>query len=512
MSKARIGLSFILAVTLAFGVDRSSAAPMKNQSISTVLAPSGRYEIASGPLESGAISTSGLPVTLTSRSPATCTTQSNSTLITPVGLGYCRITFTQPGNKKFSAASSVFLSIVFISTDQLAFSLPTSVMLADRSTPLTATSSLGNLITFRSLTSSICRVDGLNLIFLTVGSCQVEATTPRTGSPYQVHAAVVTSTVQIRGTNAITFSLPSTLPIGGGAIALSGRASSGLQLTYISLTQDTCQVNGTMLTPLKTGACKVQATQGGNADYPAAYPVNAATSITVTRYTENPQDNDPGYKIQAIYVVPSDGVDHQLDTNGYIASLLKEGNAYLQQQIGLRFPLAQNPDGSISVLYLHSQYQTSYLNTKPDLIYFGSAEDVLGNLLSEIGQSRDDDVYGTTHYIFFTDVINFNNSACGYAPLPGNVAMVAVGGPVVNSGCNVAAHGNQLRWQVNTWIHETFHGLGIDHMPAGVCDLMLPGGSNCPNGYPIDSAHAYYVGSTNLSGIDILSLPVWEKP
>ena len=511
MSKVRIGLSLVLAVTLAFGVDRSSAAPMKSQSISTVLAPSARYESGSGPVESGAISTSGLAVTATSRSPAICTTQSNSTLITPVGLGYCRITFTQPGNKKFSAAPSVLLSIVFISTDQLTFSLPASVMLTDRSAPLTATSSLGNLITFRSQTSGICRIEGLNLIFLTVGSCQVEATTPRTGSPYQVRAASVTSTVQIRGTNAITFSLPSTLPISGGAIALSGRASSGLQLTYNSLTQDTCQVSGNMLIPLKSGACKVQATQGGNADYPAAYPVNAATSITVTRYVENPQDNEPGYKIQAVYVVPSDGVDHQLDTSGYIASLLKEGNAYLQQQIGLQFPLAQNPDGSISVLYLHSQYQTSYLNTKPGYIYFGSAEDVLGNLLSEIGQSRDDDVYGTTHYIFFTDVINFSNSACGYAPLPGNVAIVAVGGPVVNSGCNVAAHGNQLRWQAQAWIHETFHGLGIDHTPSGVCDLMLPGGSNCPNGYPIDSAHAYYVGSTNLSGIDITSLPVWAR-
>jgi hypothetical protein len=240
--------------------------------------------------------------------------------------------------------------------------------------------------------------------------------------------------------------------------------------------------------------------------------VIATTSITVSRYTENPEDGDPGYKIQAIYVVPSDGVDQALDTSGYIANLLKEGNAYLQQQLGLHFPLARNADGSISVLFLHSQYSTSYLNTYPGYVYRGTSEDVLGNLLQEIGASRDDDVYGTTHYIFFTNVNKFSNSYCGYASNPGNVAITAVGTPLSSSGCNTPARNNVPRWQVQTWIHETFHGLGIDHTPSGVCDLMTAGGISCPNGYSIDGSHNYYVGSTNLSGIDILSLPVWEKP
>ncbi len=79
---------------------------------------------------------------------------------------------------------------------------------------------------------------------------------------------------------AITFgALPSQV-YGTAPFMVSATASSGLAVTFASLTTSVCTVSGATLTLVATGTCTIQATQAGNANYSAATPVNQSFQVT----------------------------------------------------------------------------------------------------------------------------------------------------------------------------------------------------------------------------------------
>lgn len=81
-------------------------------------------------------------------------------------------------------------------------------------------------------------------------------------------------------------SLPTTVPL--GTTTLSARASSGLPVSYRSLTPSTCSVNATTgaLNAVGLGACSVQLTQSGDERYAPASPLTVQlTVVTDPRQT-----------------------------------------------------------------------------------------------------------------------------------------------------------------------------------------------------------------------------------
>jgi hypothetical protein len=66
-------------------------------------------------------------------------------------------------------------------------------------------------------------------------------------------------------------------------LPLSATASSGLTVSFASLTTGVCTVSGTVASLTNPGTCTIQATQAGNATYAAAQPVNQSFTVLGTQ-------------------------------------------------------------------------------------------------------------------------------------------------------------------------------------------------------------------------------------
>jgi hypothetical protein len=84
----------------------------------------------------------------------------------------------------------------------------------------------------------------------------------------------------------ITFN-PISSQVQGTQLALSASASSGLPVSFASLTTTVCTVSGTTATLISPGTCTIQATQAGNAQYAAATSVNQSFTVTPVTSSAN---------------------------------------------------------------------------------------------------------------------------------------------------------------------------------------------------------------------------------
>lgn len=306
------------------------------------------------------------------------------------------------------------------------------------------------------------------------------------------------------GPNQITFSPSVSLLLSTQTYPLSGVSTSGLPLTYESLTPDICSVSGTTLTLTKPGICTVQASQEGSKRVKPAQPVQASITISDTHVTSDQVDVVTGFQVKPIYVVPADGVDHSYDINGYIAGILDEGNKYLREQLGLQIPIDKHAAG-YDIQYLKSNLTTAYLQASD-----GQADELLAEsmALENPGPNR-------KSYMFFIDVDNLKGgAACGWGYIPGVSAVVAIGSGVdaAGRGCTVRSL-NFNNWAASSWVHELIHNFGVSHTLDTPCDLMRGAETSgtCPSGgkLTIDKERTRYI-SSSTQGQDILRLRVWE--
>jgi len=365
----------------------------------------------------------------------------------------------------------------------------------------------GATISLRVASSSTpyCRVSGKTLKAVKVGSCKVTVTVkPKTGkSQSKTVTLIVTKTkivAKAKATNVITFRSSTSLLLSTQTYPLSGTSTSGLPLIYESLTKDTCSVSDVTLILVQLGVCTVQVSQNESDFYQTAQPVTVSITISDTYVTNDQVDVVTGFQVKAIYVVPSDGVDHSYDTNGYIAGILDEGNRYLIQQLGLQIPIDKHSVG-YDIQYLKSNFSTAYLQASDS-----RHEDLLAESLAmeDPGLNRKD-------YIFFVDVNGFSNGTyCGWASTPGVAAVVSIGeGPLRCTGTSR----NFDNYAASTWVHELIHNFGVSHTIDTPCDLMrgVDTAGTCPadTKITIDNERSRYVGSSR-QGQDISQLRVWE--
>jgi len=363
-----------------------------------------------------------------------------------------------------------------------------------------ASSGLPVKTTSTSLT--ICTIANKIVSLISPGYCVIRLS--QLGNSQFLGATTKEIKILIVGSNQISFSLPSSLLLSSGTYPLAGTSTSGLAVTYESLTADICSVSGTILTPTKLGLCTIRASQSGSNIYEPAPTVDASITISYARVTSDQTDVVTGFQVKAIYVVPSDGIDHSYDTNGYIAGILDEGNKYLNAQLGLQIPIDKDAVG-YDIQYMKSNLTTAYLQTANDLTDKLLAESMA---LENPGVNRKD-------YIFFIDVrILVDGKACGIGNTPGISAVVAIGEGADATG--VGCTGKSLsfdNYAAKSWPHELFHNFGVKHTLDTPCDLMT--GAETPGSCPtnekitIDKEHSRYVRSS-LQGQDILKLRVWE--
>ncbi len=216
-----------------------------------------------------------------STTPSVCTVV--DTKVTAVGVGSCRITASQAGNANYLAAPNVTKSFSVARAPQtITFTLPASMVYGDTAV-LTATASSGLPVSFKTITSTVCKLEGSTLIAVGVGSCSITAM--QNGNEYYLAAPGVDQSSNIgKASQTITFNPPGSM-VYGESTTLSAYASSGLPITFASNSPGICTVFSSTVTGDGAGSCSITASQGGNENYLPAAAVTQELSIRKAEQT-----------------------------------------------------------------------------------------------------------------------------------------------------------------------------------------------------------------------------------
>jgi len=150
-----------------------------------------------------------------------------------------------------------------------------------------ATASSGLPVSFTVVQNGNCTTTGATVTFVNAGACGIIAN--QNGNATYGAAATVGQVVTVNSpqSQTITFSAIAT-QAAGSTIPLTASASSGLPVSFSSLTTNTCTVLGSSASLITGGTCSILATQSGaNAYGPApsvtqSFTVMGAQTITFT--------------------------------------------------------------------------------------------------------------------------------------------------------------------------------------------------------------------------------------
>ncbi|MBP9907172.1 MAG: hypothetical protein KBF66_16605, partial [Rhodoferax sp.] len=162
---------------------------------------------------------------------------------------------------------------------------PMSAISIGVSATLSATSSSGLPVTFRSDTPTICGVNGSTVTGSLVGLCTVTAN--QAGNATYATAPPVTQSFAVdkaSQTIATISFIPDFLSIGGTTTA-SATATSGMAVSFSSTTPSTCSVLGNTVSGLIPGICTVAADQSGSDNYAAAPQITQSITVTAANPT-----------------------------------------------------------------------------------------------------------------------------------------------------------------------------------------------------------------------------------
>ncbi len=239
------------------------------------------------PVTVTATASSGLPVTFTTSTPAVCTAGgTNGSTIALVTPGACTVLADQGGNGIYAAAAQRTRTFTVNLTGQtITFVNPGAKTLAQSPVTVSATASSGLPVTFATTTPAVCTsggAGGTTITFLATGSCSVVASQP--GNATYAAAPSITRNFNVtQASQTIAFAQPPTANINQSPLTLAATASSGLPVTFTTSTAAVCTAggaNGATITLLRTGTCRVIASQVGNTIYRPA--PNVARTFTVT--------------------------------------------------------------------------------------------------------------------------------------------------------------------------------------------------------------------------------------
>jgi hypothetical protein len=267
----------------------------------TFTGPSG-VRLGDADVTLGATASSGLPVGYSSATPDVCTIVNrpawpySGDQLHILAAGTCTIRADQPGNLSFLPAPQVERTFTIGKTLQtVTFVAPTGVKAGNGDVALVASASSGLPVSYTSATPDICTTPDGTLRPLSSGTCTIRA--GQAGDASFEAAPVVERTITItKSSQTIIFYPVYGLTFGGADVSPGAWASSGLPVTYASMTPDVCSVTAVnTVQPVSVGTCLVQAEQAGDASYEAAIPVTQASSVgqlgQTISFTSSPPTN-----------------------------------------------------------------------------------------------------------------------------------------------------------------------------------------------------------------------------
>lgn len=235
-----------------------------------------------------ATATSGLPVSFASSNPAIISFSGTTATIN--GPGTVTLTASQAGDGNYNAADDV-IQEVFINDKKyqtITFETIPTKAYGDADFELTATASSELPITYTSSNTGVATITGSTVTIVGVGTTTITAS--QSGNDMYEPAPDVEQELTVtKGNQTITFSALESRVLGSPPFELTATASSGLPVSYSSVTPGTITVTGSQVTLLNAGVATIRATQPGNDLFNAAEPVlqsfcvnPAKPSITVT--------------------------------------------------------------------------------------------------------------------------------------------------------------------------------------------------------------------------------------
>jgi hypothetical protein len=154
-------------------VSRSFTVTKVSQTINFGALPNQPF--GSAPFTVSATATSGLTVSFSSQTTRVCTVA--GTAVTLIAGGTCTIQATQAGNATYAAATSVSRSFTVTKASQtITFAALANQALSTASFALSATASSALAVSFTASPSTVCRVSGVTVSLVAVGTCTIQAT------------------------------------------------------------------------------------------------------------------------------------------------------------------------------------------------------------------------------------------------------------------------------------------------------------------------------------------------
>ena len=234
--------------------------------------------VGNAPLVLSATASSGLPVSYTSSNPAVAAV--NGSTVTIVAPGATVLTASQAGDNNYKAATSVTQTLT-VTKGSATVSLNNS----GTNYAYDGTVKAANVTTLPPNLPVSVTYNGIATAPSVVGSYTVVATV-NTAS----YSGTATGTLSIyKQGSGITFgALPGNKVYGNPAFVLTGSASSGLPVSYISSNLAVATVSGNTVTIVGSGSATITASQAGNGNWLAATSVSqplvvgkAAATVTL---------------------------------------------------------------------------------------------------------------------------------------------------------------------------------------------------------------------------------------
>jgi hypothetical protein len=158
--------------------------------------------------------------------------------------------------------TAYFVGCDLSSCQTISFSPIPAAGYALSSLTLSATASSGLAVSLASITPKVCTVSGNTASLRIPGKCTIEAS--QAGNDSFLSALPVEQTMTVdHAQQQITFP-PIPTQKKGIILDLTATASSGLNVSFVSLTPKVCSILGASVTTLTTGICTIEAFQSGN--------------------------------------------------------------------------------------------------------------------------------------------------------------------------------------------------------------------------------------------------------
>ena len=225
---------------------------------------------------------SGNSVVITSQTTDICTLENGS--VSVISAGSCTLVAKQTGNDNYNAAPEKTQTIAMgVGGQVVSFDsdTPTNKTFGDAAFDVTATSTSGLAVSFRSTTPSICSITaGKKVTVLSAGACELIA--EQAGNANYTAASVVTKTITVsKASQLITLTDPGVQTyVSGGLFDVVASSDAGLLVALTSTNEAVCTVIGDSVTMLSLGACTLTAAQAGNDNYTAAEAVSKTIYLT----------------------------------------------------------------------------------------------------------------------------------------------------------------------------------------------------------------------------------------